>query len=318
MTVRDRVAAIDCGTNTVRLLVLDGPDPTRQLARRTTTVRLGEGVDRTHAFAPAGLDRLAVALHDYQNELTRLGVAPDRLRFVATSASRDVHDSTPLRDVVESILGVRPEIISGVEEADLSYAGALTGLPSQPTTLVVDLGGGSTELVVGRDGRPLAAWSMNVGGVRLTERHLDARRPMTAAQHASIVADVDQALDEAETRVSLAGVERVIGVSDSVGMIAAVAAGVRAERFGELSGGCWSLDALQAACARLVAADSQALTEFGVDDTRTDVIAAAAVIWSRVSARIAARTHCDQAVYSEHDILDGAARALLAGGRDRR
>ena len=318
MTARERVAAIDCGTNTVRLLVIEGPAPTRELVRRTRTIRLGEGVDRTHAFAPAALDRLGVALADYRRDLTRLGVADDRLRFVATSASRDVHDATPLRDVVESTLGVRPEIISGVEEADLSYAGALTGMPAQPMTLVVDLGGGSTELVVGRNGRPIAAWSMNVGGVRLTERHLDAHRPMSAAQHAAMVADVDCALDEAEAHVSLAGVERVIGVSDSVGVIAAVTAGVRAERFGELSGGCWSLDALQAACTRLVAADPHALAEMGVDRTRTDLVSAAAVIWSRVSARIAARSHCDHAVYSEHDILDGAAETLLAGGRDRR
>ncbi|MGA0978989.1 MAG: Ppx/GppA phosphatase family protein, partial [Candidatus Nanopelagicales bacterium] len=173
-----RVAAIDCGTNSIRLLVADVEGHSLQeVTREMTVVRLGEGVDRTGAFAAAALERTFAACDAYAATVRDLGV--ERLRFAATSASRDVSNRAAFVAGVRERLGVDPEVISGAEEAALSFRGAVEGLAhsvlSTPT-LVVDIGGGSTEFVLG-ERTPTSAISVNIGCVRMTERHLHSDPP---------------------------------------------------------------------------------------------------------------------------------------------
>ena len=191
-----RVGAIDCGTNSIRLLVAD-VDGTHldEVVREMTVVRLGEGVDRSGAFSEAALERTFAACDAYAATLRDVGV--ERLRFVATSASRDVSNRAAFVDGVRARLGVEPEVISGAEEARLSFRGAVEGLPPERIampTLVVDIGGGSTEFVLGdrgADGRidVEAAISVDIGCVRMTERHLhgDPPRPEEIARVAASI-----------------------------------------------------------------------------------------------------------------------------------
>ncbi|MGF7239154.1 MAG: exopolyphosphatase, partial [Frankia sp.] len=185
-----RVAAIDCGTNSVRLLIADVDHPPaglRDLVRRMEIVRLGQGVDRTGVLAPEALERTFAALRRYQREIQDLGAT--RVRMVATSASRDASNAQDLITGVREILGVDPEVVSGDEEAALSYRGATAGLSGWPMPLLVaDIGGGSTELVLGDATGPRSAVSVNIGCVRLAERHLHDDPP-TQAQIAAVVAD---------------------------------------------------------------------------------------------------------------------------------
>ena len=219
--VTTRVAAIDCGTNSIRLLVADLPDPTAgstaplvDLTRRMEIVRLGQGVDATGRLAPEAIERTRVALTDYAADIAKLGA--ERVRMCATSATRDAENAADFRAMVEQTLGVPPEVVSGDEEARLSFTGAVRGLPAdaQSPYLVVDIGGGSTEFVVGsRDAGVHAAISMDIGCVRMTERHLHGDPPSldeVAAAQADIAVAVDRALTavpgrEAATLVGLAG-----------------------------------------------------------------------------------------------------------------
>jgi exopolyphosphatase/guanosine-5'-triphosphate,3'-diphosphate pyrophosphatase len=204
-----RVGAIDCGTNSIRLLVAD-VDGTHldEVVREMTVVRLGEGVDRSGAFSEAALERTFAACDAYAVTLRDVGV--ERLRFVATSASRDVSNRAAFVDGVRARLGVEPEIISGAEEARLSFRGAVEGLPPERIampTLVVDIGGGSTEFVLGdrgADGRieVEAAISVDIGCVRMTERHLHGDPP-GPEEIARVEADVEAALDRAAAEVPL-------------------------------------------------------------------------------------------------------------------
>ena len=156
-----RVAAIDCGTNSIRLLVADVVGGTLvDVVRRMTVVRLGEGVDRTGEFSTLAIARTLSALRSYAEDIAALGA--DRVRMVATSAARDAANRDDFLDAAREVLGVRPEVISGDEEARLAFRGTTSGLPADvgngPPYLVVDIGGGSTELVLGSDGverRPL-------------------------------------------------------------------------------------------------------------------------------------------------------------------
>jgi exopolyphosphatase / guanosine-5'-triphosphate,3'-diphosphate pyrophosphatase len=192
-----RVAAIDCGTNSIRLLIadLDGRGGLRDVVRTLQLVRLGEGVDRTGRFGAEALERTLSAVREYA-ELCREHEV-ERIRFVATSATRDAANRAEFTDAVAAILGVPAEVISGTEEAELSFRGALTALDAAEGAqhLVVDLGGGSTELVLGGS-VPSSAYSMDIGCVRLSERHVRGDPPL-AAELASVRRDVEDALDTA-------------------------------------------------------------------------------------------------------------------------
>ena len=314
-----RVAAVDCGTNSLRLLVAD-VDPSGALVdvvRRMEVVRLGQGVDRTGAFDPAALERTLAATERCAGTIRAEGAA--RVRFVATSASRDVSNADLLRDGVRERLGVPADVVTGLEEASLSFSGATAGLRApagaeSTTHLVVDLGGGSTELVLGSPDRPtdLRAHSMDVGCVRLTERHA-LSDPPTTDQVAAVRADVRAALERAGADVPLADARVLVGVAGTVTTITAHALGLDAYDPARLHGAVLGVADVLAACEDLVAMtrEERAALPF-MHPGRVDVIGAGALVWSEVVAAVHAAGGVGQVVTSEHDILDGIALALAA------
>ena len=228
------VGGIDCGTNSIRLKIarVDAHGVHDIVPRTLRVVRLGEGVDRTHRFAEEALERTYAAAREFARILD--GHPVQALRFVATSATRDAQNRQEFEDTIESILGVRPEVISGVEEADLSFLAATSMTARtdlEPPFLVVDLGGGSTELVLGGDGvkapatRVDAAFSMDIGSVRMTERHL-TNDPPTQTQIDAAVDDIDAHIDEAFTHVPAGRARTIIGVSGTVTTMTALAMGL--------------------------------------------------------------------------------------------
>ncbi|MET8827777.1 Ppx/GppA phosphatase family protein [Streptomyces sp. NPDC004610] len=310
-----RVAAIDCGTNSIRLLVADVDPATGELTdldRRMTIVRLGQGVDRTGRLAPEALARTFAACREYAALIKEHGA--ERLRFVATSASRDAENRDDFVRGVLDILGVEPEVISGDQEAELSFTGATKELTAGDGLthpfLVVDIGGGSTEFVVGGD-RVDAARSVDVGCVRMTERHLvvdgAVTDPPTAAQIAAMKADIEAALDLAERAVPLREARTLVGLAGSVTTVSAIAQDLPA----------YDSDAIHH--SRVPHARVREITEWLLRSThaeraavpsmhpgRVDVIAAGAL----VLLSIMDRTGAEEVVVSEHDILDGIAWSL--------
>ena len=299
-----RVAALDCGTNSVRLLVADVHDGrVDDVRRETRIVRLGEGVDRSRRLLPAALDRTRAALHDYAAMITRLGVT--NVRLVATSALRDAVNRADFDAVVRAELGVEPEVVTGVEEAALALAGARCGLPGDGAVLVVDLGGGSTELVLG-DGATLRAHSMDVGSVRLTERHLTVAPP-SADQVAAATRDVRAAVRQALREVPYEPSIPVVGVAATVLTVVALATGVTRIEAGAVHGRWASSAQVAAVTDRLLAAERADIAALPVvQPGREDVIAAGALVLRTVLAELGA----DGVTASERDILDGVALSL--------
>ena len=307
-----RVAAVDCGTNSIRLLVADADPATGELVdldRRMTIVRLGQGVDRTGRLAPEALERTFAACREYAGIIKEHGA--ERLRFVATSASRDAENRDEFVRGVLDILGVEPEVISGDQEAAFSFTGAtkeLAGGDHLPKPyLVVDIGGGSTEFVVGDD-RVGAARSVDIGCVRLTERHLVrdgvVSDPPTEAQIAAMRADIEAALDLAEQTVPLREARTLVGLAGSATTVSAIAqelpeydseaihhSRVSHERVREITE--WLLRSTHAERAAVPS----------MHPGRVDVIGAGALVLLSIMERIGAQ----EVVVSEHDILDGIA-----------
>ncbi|WP_266384124.1 Ppx/GppA phosphatase family protein [Streptomyces canus] len=307
-----RVAAVDCGTNSIRLLVADCDPETGELAeldRRMTIVRLGQGVDRTGRLAPEALERTFAACREYAAVVKEHGA--ERLRFVATSASRDAENRDEFVRGVLDILGVEPEVISGDQEAEFSFTGATKELKGSDHLarpyLVVDIGGGSTEFVVGDD-QVSAARSVDVGCVRMTERHLVrdgvVSDPPTDAQIAAMRADIEAALDLAEETVPLREARTLVGLAGSVTTVSAIAqelpeydsqaihhSRVSRDRVREITE--WLLHSTHAERAAVPS----------MHPGRVDVIAAGALVLLSIMDRIGA----EEVVVSEHDILDGIA-----------
>ena len=328
-----RVAAVDCGTNSIRLLIADvkvvgntdaiaagNTDGTAgQLAPRLTdvvremrVVRLGQGVDATGELAQEALERTFAATRDYADLIREHGA--ERVRFVATSATRDASNRQVFVDGIRAILGVEPEVITGDEEAALSFAGASSVLPSRgdDPVLVVDLGGGSTEFVLGNADGVIAARSVDVGCVRMTERHLRGDPP-TPAQIAAAEADVDAAISEAATTVPLERATAVVGVAGSVTTITAHALRLPEYSPAAIHGAELDLDTVQKACTGLLemTREERAALPF-MHPGRVDVIGAGGLVWRRVLQRMADVTagRITTAVASEHDILDGIALSI--------
>lgn len=319
MPVVTRVAAIDCGTNSIRLLVAD-VDPTAgtlvDLERRMEVVRLGQGVDRTGRIAPEAMARTLDAARRYAAICADLGV--EAIRFVATSASRDAENRDEFVAGVRDALGVEPEVIGGVEEASLSFRGA-TGVLAQPGPyLVIDLGGGSTEVVLG-EGSPSAAHSMDVGCVRITERHLRTDPP-TPEQIEAAVADVHAALDVALADVPVGHTRTLVGVAGSVTTVTAHALGLDRYRPDRIDGATLTVQQVVGACEDLIARDRDSRAALGfMHPGRVDVIAAGALIWREVVLRVqrevaAAGGSLTEVITSEHDILDGIAWSVAEPG----
>ena len=313
-----RVAAIDCGTNSIRLLVAD-VDPVAgtlvDLHRSAHVVRLGEGVDRTGELAPAALERTLAQTRRLAAVCDELGV--EAVRFVATSATRDARNREQFVAGVHAALGVEPEVVSGEQEAALSFRGAVGALGAQHPApyLVVDLGGGSTELVLGTT-TPEASWSMDVGSVRLTERHLHGDPP-TAAEVAAARADVTAALDEAVAEVPVGRTRTLVGLAGSLTTVTAHALGLRSYDRDRIDGSVLSVEAVLAACDDLLHAPRARRAALGfMHPGRVDVIGAGALVWHDVVERVrdevtAAGGALQHVVTSEHDILDGIAWALV-------
>jgi exopolyphosphatase / guanosine-5'-triphosphate,3'-diphosphate pyrophosphatase len=304
-----RVAAIDCGTNSIRLLVAD-PKPDGSLTdvtRRMEIVRLGQGVDRTGRLAPAAIERTRVALADYAAQIRALGA--ERVRMCATSASRDASNAGDFRAMVLDTLGVEPEVVTGDEEARLSFTGAVRGLPAdaEPPYLVVDIGGGSTEFVVGRrDLTVQGAISVDVGCVRMTERHLHSDPPAVdevVAAQADIAAAVDRALAAVPGREAAT----LVGLAGSVTTVVAIALGLTGYDPARIHHARVSYDEVAKVTTDLLAMTrEQRLAIPVMHPGRADVIGAGALILKVIMER----ADMPSVVASEHDILDGIAWSL--------
>lgn len=328
-----RVAAIDCGTNTIRLLIAEadrddsGRPRLEVLRRRNEIVRLGQGVDRTGLLDPEALERTLAAVASYAADCTELGVAPggDVRRFVATSATRDARNREDFVAGVRRLLGIEPEVVSGQEEARLSFTGSLLGAGEDEGTpgpgeygasprLVVDLGGGSTELVLGVD-EPSAAISLNTGSVRITERFLAAG--VTPEAEAAARAEVRGLLDEAERVVDLSAPGRLVGLAGTITTVTAHALNLQAFDPQALNGAELSPQAVLASCEAIIHSTPEQRASWGyLAPGRRDVIAAGALVWSQVVTRVVERTAAagrplQRVTTSLYDILDGIALSLV-------
>jgi exopolyphosphatase / guanosine-5'-triphosphate,3'-diphosphate pyrophosphatase len=304
-----RVAALDCGTNSLRLLIAD-IDGARlsDVVRRMEIVRLGEGVDRTGRLSEAALDRTFAVLDSYAEQIRSLGA--ERVRMVATSATRDAENRSVFVAGVRDRIGVEPDVVSGDGEAALSFEGATRELRGTAAFaapyLVVDIGGGSTELVLGDDSGPRAARSIDIGCVRMTERHLHDDPP-TAAQIKAALADVDAALDEAATTVPIHEARTLVGLAGTVTTVVAIAIGLEAYDPDRIHHSRVPAADVAAVSARLLAASREERAAMPVmHPGRVDVIGGGALILDAVVRHVG----IGAVVASEHDILDGIAWSI--------
>jgi exopolyphosphatase / guanosine-5'-triphosphate,3'-diphosphate pyrophosphatase len=305
-----RVAAVDCGTNSLRLLVADIDLARAELmdvARRMEIVRLGQGVDQTGQLAPEALARTAGVLRDYADIIA--ATAARSVRMVATSATRDASNTAEFTRQVKEILGVAPEVLTGSEEATLSFTGATAELSAADggPFLVADIGGGSTEFVLGEPGEPAVhAISVDIGCVRMTERHLHGDPP-SRDEVAAATADIDAALDSVTSAVPVRQARTLIGLAGSVTTVAGIAMGLP------------TYDAARIHHARIAAAEVHEVTRGLLAQTRAtraaigvmhpgrvDVIGGGALILDRIMQRFG----FSEVLVSEHDILDGIAWSL--------
>ena len=364
-----RVAAIDCGTNTIRLLIADarassgGAVRLVPLVRLNEIVRLGQGVDRTGRLDEAALERTLAVVGDYAGRCRELGA--QSVRFVATSATRDASNRAVFVEGVRELLGVEPEVVSGQEEARLSFAGSLLGADgggafpgadaghaaagpagseaatAGPETgavgptglgdaagpeadirpgaggtrrLVTDLGGGSTELVLGVDA-PAAAYSMNTGSVRVTERYL--ADGVTPAAEAAARDHVRALLERAGAVVDLGATRELVGLAGTITTVTAHALGLESFEPEAIDGARLDVGTALASCEAIVHSTAAERESWGyLRPGRRDVIAAGALVWSEVIARVAEATaahghRLTHTVTSLHDILDGIALSLV-------
>ena len=312
----ERVAAIDCGTNSIRLLIAErdpASDQLRDVVRQMKIVRLGEGIDRTGQISTAALRRTFEAIDGYAAEMARHHV--DRIRFVATSATRDAANRDEFISGVQERLGVVPEVVSGKQEAELSFTGAtseLVGSDASLPYLVVDIGGGSTEFVMSDDRSAIASSaSVEVGCVRMTERHFHHDSPYPAEVSAARD-EIDAAIAEVAQTVPIRRAGTLVGLAGSVTTVAALALGL------------WEYDPARIHHARITAADIHRVCEDllysnkdkrsanpAIHPGRVDVIAAGALVLSS----IVAYAGVPEILVSEHDILDGIARTALSRER---
>ena len=303
-----RVAAIDCGTNSIRLLIAEpaADGALVDVAREMRIVRLGQGVDRTGRLAPEAIARTRDALVEYAELIDKHGVSA--VRMVATSATRDAANRDEFTRMVRAVLGADPEVITGAEEAALSFTGAVAGLPDAATpVLVADIGGGSTELVLGNG--ELASHSMHIGCVRMTERHMRSDPP-SAAQIAATVADVRAAIEAAARDVPIARAATFVGVAGTVTTVAAIVAGLGSYDPAAIHGSTMTAAEVADVTARLLAMTHEQRAALPVmHPGRVDVIGAGSLILRE----LVAATGVTFVVASEHDILDGIALALSAG-----
>ena len=313
-----RVAAIDCGTNSIRLLVADvttsddGSRRLRDVHREMRVVRLGQGVDATGELHPDAIARTRAALVDYTNTLRRKGT--ERVRMVATSATRDAANKTAFFDMTREVLGVEAEVITGDEEARLSFTGAVSDLDTdEGPFLLADIGGGSTELVLGTwdgvRGEVEAARSVDIGCVRLTERCLHSDPP-TEAQVEQAVAVTRDVLADAFAAVPTARAKTWIGVAGTVTTLVALAKDLPRYDPQEIHLARLGLDRIREVTAKLLTLSHDERAALGpMHPGRVDVICGGALIVRALADHLESHG-VTELVASEHDILDGIAFAL--------
>ena len=301
-----RVAAIDCGTNSIRLLIADiSGGKFKEVLRDMEIVRLGQGVDENKSFHPDAINRTLAAVEKFKNQLAGKGV--EKIRFCATSATRDAANRDLFIDGVRQILGVEVEVIPGEEEARLSFNGATKELlQSDAPFLVVDIGGGSTEFVYGNNEVEFAK-SVDIGCVRMSERHLKSQ-PVEMSQVAQAIIDIDKAIAQAAAVVPISTAKTLVAVAGTATTIAAAALGLETyDRY------AIHLSRIPAEKVHKVSAAFQAMTKSEISKLgfmhpgRVDVITAGSLVLSRVMAA----TGATEFVASESDILDGMAWSLI-------
>lgn len=301
-----RVAAIDCGTNSIRLLIADiSGGKFKEVLRDMEIVRLGQGVDENKSFHPDAINRTLAAVEKFKNQLAGKGV--EKIRFCATSATRDAANRDLFIDGVRQILGVEVEVIPGEEEARLSFNGATKELlQSDAPFLVVDIGGGSTEFVYGNKEVEFAK-SVDIGCVRMSERHLKSQ-PVEMSQVAQAIIDIDKAIAQAAAIVPISKAKTLVAVAGTATTIAAAA--LELETYDRYA---IHLSRIPAEKVHKVSAAFQAMTKSEISKLgfmhpgRVDVITAGSLVLSRVMAA----TGATEFVASESDILDGMAWSLI-------
>jgi len=301
-----RVAAIDCGTNSIRLLIADiTGDNFKEVLRTMEIVRLGQGVDQNKAFNPDAIDRTLNAVRLFKDQIASKGV--EKIRFCATSATRDATNRNLFIDGIRDILGIQVEVIPGEEEAELSFIGATKELrQSDSPFLVVDIGGGSTEFVFGSEKVDFAK-SVNIGCVRMSERHLNTQPP-SMAQIAQAIVDIDIAIAQAAAVVPITTAKTLVAVAGTATTVAAAAL-----ELNDYDRHMIHLSRISASNVHKVAASFQSMNKDQIASLgfmhpgRVDVITAGSLVLSRIMAA----TGASEFVASESDILDGMAWSLI-------
>jgi len=314
------VAAVDVGSNSVRLLVL--ADDGSRVLRRIITTRLAEGVDRTGHLADAAIARTVDAISELHRLWEANGVTTDarHVRIAATSAVRDANDRDRFIEAVRLAVGIGVDVISGSEEAALGFAGATAAVPTEDPCLVIDVGGGSTEMVVGREGEVLASVSTQIGCVRLTERDLH-HDPATPDELAAAAATVDVVISEGlavigaqlqSHGITLDAVRTVVAVAGTATTLAALELGLEDYEESRIHATVVDLGALEAVAGRLAAMDVAARAALGpVQPGRAEVLHGGAIVLSR-ALRLLERP---ELVVSEADSLDALAAGVLVRSR---
>lgn len=300
-----RVAAIDCGTNSIRLLIADiEGNNFREIVREMRIVRLGEGVDATGEFKIEAIERTLAALNEYAQIMASKGV--EKIRFCATSATRDARNRDIFREGVKNIIGVDLEVISGVAEANYSFQGAVRELKYQESPyLVIDIGGGSTEFVMG-DTEVTAAKSVNIGCVRTRERHF-SKLPPSPLEVERAVLDIDRAISDAAKVVPITEAKTVIAVAGTATTVAAAALELKEYDRHSIHLAHIPTNKVLEIAQRFTLMNSSELSALGyMHPGRVDVIAAGALTLSRIL--LAAK--CDYFIASEADILDAIAWSI--------
>lgn len=300
-----RVAAIDCGTNSIRLLIADINNGNfREVVRAMEIVRLGEGVDKTKSFHPDAIARTLAAVEKYAKQITSKGV--EKIRFCATSATRDATNRDLFIDGVESILGIKPEVIPGEEEAALSFIGATKELTlSDGPYLVVDIGGGSTEFVYGTEKVEFAK-SVNIGCVRMSERHFTSAPP-TPGSIVEAISDIDEAIAVAAKAVPITKAKTLIAVAGTATTVAAAALNLDNYDRYAIHLSRISAEKTLAVAKRFQGTERSEIENLGyMHSGRVDVIAAGSLVLSRIMLA----TGATEFVASESDILDGMAWSI--------
>ncbi len=301
MSNAGNVAAVDIGTNSVRLLITDAKGT--ELSREMQVTRLGQGVDVTGSLHPDAIERTCNVLREYGELIRKHGV--ERVRATATSAARDASNSKDFFDAAETALGTRPELLPGEEEARYSFLGATTGLaPEDGPYLVVDIGGGSTEFVLGSHA-PEQLVSVDMGCVRMTERHLKSDPP-TPEELEACAADVRKILDKVRSVVDVTRLARMVGLAGTITSIGAMTLGLKRYDPSKTHHMLLSREAVRMALAQLTAVPTAQRRELLLEPKRAEVIPGGAVVLLGILEAF----DIPELLVSETDILDGLAASL--------